>query len=386
MIYKFKDLYNPKLYDDSSIVYVTGKYNVFNNIVIDKFIRLSKGDTSIDFDTELFEEFGLSDTNLKSAISNTIDTDTFFDTVYSPPITGKWLTIVDYNTLTKAQLKRLQLYQKDPSPNGILIIRATEYRDYKSLLKDRFIATSNIVNLIQLSFPNRDTLNKVVRYMFKQRNIIPHSKAVDLFIMRMSSNYNAYTDIMDNIMQQLGSYDRQVELDYDTLKSLLKGVQFYLLDDFILTLTLPMKSKNIQRTRKVYSMEQELIYELGHKGLVYKLRSRVDELIEMRIAINKGYIPIRVKYSTREAKERIGENSRLHRLSNYSFKHTAYIASQTSLKDWLFIRLLLEGTDYERIIHTIVNRYALSRDRILNNLTIKNDIDNDMLRLNLIQH
>ncbi len=386
MIYKFKDIYNPKLYEDSSIVYVTGKYNVFNNIVIDKFISLSKGDTSIDFDTELFEEFGLSDTNLKSAISNTIGTDTFLDTVYSPPITGKWLTIVDYNTLTKAQLKRLQTYQKDPSSNGILIIRATEYRDYKSLLKDRFISTNSNVNLIQLSFPDRTTLREVVRGMFISRNIIPHSKAIDLFIMRMSSNYNAYTDIMDNIMQQLGSYNRQVELDYATLKPLLKGVQFYMLDDFILSLTAPMKSKKIQRNRKVYSMEQELIYELGHKGLVYKLRSRLDELIEMRIAINKGYIPIRVKYSTREAKERIGENSRLHRLSNYSFKHTAYIASQTSLKDWLFIRLILEGTDYERIIHSIVNRYALSRDRILNNLTIKNDIDNDMLRLNLIQH
>ena len=391
MVYNFSDIYNDTLYKNSRIIFITGKYNIFNNIVVDKFKDVSKGDILVDgLDSDIFEEFGLSDISTDK-VSNNIDIDTFFTTSNAAPVSGKWISIVDYNALTKTQKNKLGVYMKSPSENGILVIRLSDYKDFKEYLRNKIILNSSNINLIKLSFPSKSTLKEILYNKFISCNIDVSYKALDLFIMRLSSNYDTYDDVINSIVNNLGSMQskNKIQLSYKDMLEYLKGVQFYILDDFILQLLIPIKTKKIVTNRKIYKIEKEMLNELGAKGLVNKLRYRVDDLIEMRMAINNGYIPIRVKYSVQESKRRLGESSKLNKLSDYSFKYTAYIASKTSLKDWLFIKMLLNNIEnisnieeYERVIHSIVNRSTFNENRLLNDIGVIDTIENSLYELN----
>ena len=393
MVYNFSDIYNDEVYNNSKVIFIAGKYNIFNNIVVDTFKELSRGDIELDTtDDDIYKEFGLNDFVADSSqISNNIDIDTFFNTSNVAPVSGKWITIIDYTTLTKIQKNRLEVYMKSPSSNGILVIRISEYKDFKGYLRNKTILSSKDINLIKLSFPSKITLKEIINKKFKGYNINIPMKAIDLFIMRLSSNYDVYDDVIDNIVNNLGVINSktEIEISYEDMLTYLKDIQFYILDDFILQLITPMRSKKIVVNRKVYKVEGVMLNELGAKGLVYKLRYRIDELIEMRIAINNGYIPIRVKYSVVEAKRRLGENHRLNKLSDYAFRYTAYIASKTSLKDWLFMKMILNNIsnianseEYEKVIHALINRSTFNENRLLNDIGVSNIIENSLYELN----
>ncbi len=135
-------------------------------------------------------------------------------------------------------------------------------------------------------------------------------------------------------------------------------------------------------------MISALSQEFGPEKLVSKITYKIDDYIEFRIAINSGAIPIKVKYSVDEAKKRLGEESRLSKLSDFQFRRMSYIASQTSLKDWTYMRLILHNVtlkykaeSYEKVLYSLVNRSNLSEFRLNNDIGLKNSISPDLDRL-----
>lgn len=136
-------------------------------------------------------------------------------------------------------------------------------------------------------------------------------------------------------------------------------------------------------------MISALSQEFGPEKLVSKLKYKIDDYIEFRIAINSGIIPIKVKYSVAEAKNRLGEESRLAKISDFQFRRMSYIASQTSLRDWTYMRLILNNVtsryrkeSYEKVLYSLVNRSNLNEYRLNTDIGLVNSISPDLDRLN----
>lgn len=388
MKFRFKDIDNPKLYDGSQVVFVTGQYPIFINIVVDMLkdtCRIAQSEE----DVGLLDEFGVSDTD--PIASNSVDFETFLEVSKMPNINGRWVCSTDLNSLTKRQRESLQKYIKSPSRHGLLIITSTEFKEYAPYLKDRTVNGSQYVHLIQLSFPSRQKLLTIVHELFHQRGVEVDQRAAELFIMRMSASYNEYIDIMErNVVQMVrGQGTGSIFVDYPTMVECLKGVENFVLEDFLLQLTVPLKKDKIVKNRRLYKMVSAMINEYGAKQLVYKLRRKVDDIIEMRMAINSGYVPIGVKYSVEESQRRLGEEHPLNKLSEYAFRKLATLASQSSLKDWVSIKTILLSVNErateaqcEKVIHTIVNRSIYSDSRLLNNVEMQNIIESELFEVN----
>lgn len=390
MKYSFKDIENQAMYDTAQVLFITGPYNIFNNIVSDKLRFMCKGSLELgEEDNEVLREFNMSAFD-DGVLSNTIDFQTFIDVVKMPAVTGKWFCSVDYKMLTKKQRDMLDKFYKRPSENGVLVVSLSEFNDYKYFLKNRIIASSVHSHLIQLSFPNRRGLVDIVTNMLNERDVKVVQKAAELFVLRMSSSYDDYEEVIDRI-----SLDNKGNtLTYEDMVNQLKGIENYVLDDFLFQLTAPIRSKKIVATRKIYRMEAAMLQEFGARKLVTKLKYKVEDLIEMRMLINKGIIPIRVKYSVEEAKKRMGENNRLNKLSEFSFRKTATLASKTSLKDWILIKMILNSVDsnkspdseFERVLHIIINRSVLPEIRIKNDIGVANIINEGLFDINSRQY
>lgn len=389
MKYTFKDLDNQGMYDSTQVIFIAGPYNIFNNIVSDKLRFMCKGSLDPDsLDEDLLQEFNLSKSDTISW-NKSIDFQAFLDVVKIPAITGKWFCSIDYKMLTKKQKESMERYYKTPSSNGVLVVTLNDFADYKFYLRNRIIENSNNTHLIQLSFPSRTSLVGIVTSMMEERGVGVEKKAAELFVLRMSSSYDDYEEVIDRICL----YNKGNTINYQNMVEQLKGVENYVLDDFLFQLTAPIRSKKIVSTRKIYRMEEAMISEFGARKLVTKLKYKVEDLIEMRMLINKGIVPIRVRYSVEEAKRRMGEGNRLHKLSDFSFRKTATLASKTSLRDWIFIKMILNSveaksseSEYEKVIHTLINRSILNEHRILNDIGVSNIIEEGLFDINSTQY
>lgn len=383
MKYNFRDIVNDKLYSTAQVVFICGPYGIFNNIVSDRLRELCKGKIE-NVDTALFEEFELSAFDSDSS-NNSVDLMEFFELVKMPAISGKWYCLVDYKMLTKKQLDAVKKYYKHPSENGILIILLREFADYKDYLRDKFISASQNVHLIQLSFPNRKVLVELVTDLFEKHNVKVAPKAVELFVMRMSTSYDEY----DEVIERISLNYKNSTINYSNMVEELKGVDNFVLDDFLEQLTEPIKSDKIVTTRKIYKMESAMLADMGAKKLVEKLRYKINDLIEMRKLINSGIVPIRVRFSVEEAKRRMGENHPLYKLSDFSFRRMAYLASKTSLWDWTFMKIVLSRVngrstpaEFERVIQILVNRTRFCEDRRMNDIGVSDIISKGLMDLN----
>lgn len=383
MKYNFRDIVNDKLYSTAQVVFICGPYGIFNNIVSDRLRELCKGKIE-NVDTALFEEFELSAFDSDSS-NNSVDLMEFLELVKMPAISGKWYCLVDYKMLTKKQLDAVKKYYKHPSENGILIILLREFADYKDFLRDKFISVSQNVHLIQLSFPNRKVLAELVTDLFEKHNVKVAPKAVELFVMRMSTSYDEY----DEVIERISLNYKNSTINYSNMVEELKGVDNFVLDDFLEQLTEPIKSDRIITTRKIYKMESAMLADMGAKKLVEKLRYKINDLIEMRKLINSGIVPIRVRFSVDEAKRRMGENHPLYKLSDFSFRRMAYLASKTSLWDWTFMKIVLSRVngrstpaEFERVIQILVNRTRFCEDRRMNDIGISDIIRKGLMELN----
>ena len=324
--------------------------------------------------------------------------DTFRQVIDSPSISGKWFCSANYSFMSKKQKEWLKGYMKDPSDNGRLVISCSEYKDYKELLKNKIILNSSFINLIQLSFPYRTILEAVVKNIFESKGVYIEQRAIELFIMRMSSSYDNYEEVIDKILVESVPSDMSGQgpnwkytITYDDTLSAMKGIENFVLDDLLERLLIPLKSDKTNGKNKTYRMLGALLEEMGPQQLVNKLRYKVDDYIEFRLAINRGIIPIRVKFYVEEAKKDLGESNKITKYSDYTFRKMAIIASQTSLRDWTYMRLLLNNikyrykpTSYERALYSLTARSVLNVSRLDNDIGIDNILRIGVNELNKI--
>lgn len=369
MKYAFKNILEEDLYKSGLCVFVTGPYSIFNNIVSDKFKDMASSKEEFHVDPELLTEFGI--TNVAETKPNTsVDIDTFRDVINIANIHGKWYCKASWETMNKKQREYVMEYMKSPNSNGYLIVVIEKYADYRFFLKHRLLANSKESHLIQLSFPNRAVLKDIVIERFRRRGATISVEAAELFVMRMSASYEDYERITEKVLTMFSG-----EITQKDMEKALKGVENYIIEDFIEFLLKPLSGSEIQKNRKIYKMYGALVREMGAEEVISKIRYRVDELIEFRVAINRGIIPIQVRFSVEEAKQRLGEEHKLFKVPDFKFRKLAYIASQTSLTDWFYMQTILtkagngryrmrDKEEYERLLYTLVHRSVLNAHRI----------------------
>lgn len=384
MKFKFSDIYEGSLYDTARAVIVTGQYDIFSNLVVDRLKSICKEDVEYtDVSYELEGEF-LDGARNKSE-ENYMSFDEFMDVVSVPSMVGKWYCSIDYKMLTKRQRDKLKRYLRNPSDNGVLVIISKDYVDYKEFLKNNIIKAHKNSHLIQLQFPDRITLKKILGEMLEHRGVKLPIKAVELFIMRMGNNYEEYGDTLDIVCKGR----ENTALTYKEFSESMKGVENYVIDDFIEYLLRGVKSKKVVVTRKIYRILDGLIQDIGPKSTVFKVRFKVEDLIAMRIFINDGIIPIGVKFSVAEAKGRIGEGNKLYNINDYAFRRLVELASVTSLRDLLYIKMILGNInnnwneeEYERVLHSVIHRAIFSSNRLINNIGLDSVLDSQLYDIN----
>lgn len=381
MIYSFKDINNLDIDKNSYILFLGGSYPIFSNMVADRCANSCKGELKVDL--SMFDEFNI-DASVEAV--EKIDFDSFLVYVKTRKLVGKWYCSVDYKNLTKKQQESLIDYIKHPSENGTLVVYLHDWRDVKGFSKNRIIQKSPNVNMLDLSWPNRKVLQGLLIDMFKERKVSLNDSAAQLFIMRMGNQYNDYMEEIEKIC--LGNEGK--EINYNMMLSYLDGITNYAIDDFVMSIIKPVKNDKIVLTRKSYKVLNTLIDDLGAKGLVRKLRSRVNTYIEYRININNGNIPILVPYSVEEVQKKLPDSSVIKKVSDVSFKRNAKIASLTTLKDWYFIKMILESAskskdeqDYVRVLMAVIHRGIFPQDRLLNLIGIKDTLDEGLYSLDI---
>lgn len=381
MIYSFKDIKNLDIDKKSYILFLGGNYPIFSNMVSDRCSESCKGELKLDL--SMFDEFNI-DSSVES--SEKISFDDFLLYVKTRKLVGKWFCSVDYKNLTKKQQELLVEYMKKPSENGILVIYLNDWKNLKGFHKSKIVQKSPNVNLLDLSWPNRKVLHGLLQDIFAERQVKVIDSAIQLFIMRMGNQYNDYMEEIDKIC--LGNEGKEVS--YQMMLSYLDGITNYAIDDFVMAIIKPVRNDKIVLNRKSYKVLNTLMDDLGAKGLVRKLRSRVETYIEYRIHINNGNIPILVPYSVEEVQKKLPDTSVIKKISDVSFKRNAKIASLTTLKDWYFIKMILESAsksnneeDYVRVLMAVIHRGIFPQDRLLNLIGIKDTLNEGIYDLNI---
>lgn len=367
--YSFSGLFDATMYDSAQVMVVTGPYSIFSNMVSDRLRDMCRGKIELGSGiNEFFEEFGLGNLSDRDQ-SSMVPLDLFFEVVKAPALSGKWFCRVDWKEITKKQHNVLERYIKNPSPYGVLVITSSEFQDYISLLRNKVLNNSQVSHLIQLSFPSRKGLKQVIEEILSSKGAHATEGAIQTFILRMSNCYEEYEERLDAIAKAYRGH----AITQSEMAEALEGVENYVLDDFIRQLTVPVKNTRMLNSRKINKMLRVMIDELGPIGLVKKLRYKVNDAIQMRLLINSGVVPVRIRYSVDEAKRKIPDDNKLKGMNDYSFKRLAQVASLTSLRDWVFMKLILSTPtteyredEYERALFALINRTAFSNDRLEN--------------------
>ena len=393
MQYSFKDMLNTAIYENTAVMFVVGKYVIFNNMIGDTLKQICI-DADVDYEStvSISDEFGLGRDNNDEVWSNTVDFNTFLDVIGVSSINGKWFCRTDLSLLNKKQKERLNEYIKNPSDNGILVITSTDWQVYREYLRNRTLRISKKSHLIQLGFPNRNILKQIVKQMFESKGLEIDAKAVDLFIIRLSQAYDDYDTVIDNISE----IHKEGVIDSKLMKDYLKGIENYVISDYVEELMKPLSSDKTNN-KKVLRMMTILEDDLGSKNLVYQLLKIIDECIEYRILINNGYIPIGINYFFNDVIKSIPNNEKYKDMQEWQFRKKARLASLTSLKDWEFMKLFLNKAvenvrisddemdkKCQKALYEITTRSVLSESRIENIIGMSDSINIEMSKLNRV--
>lgn len=368
MKYTFKDFDSNELFQDNlRVLIVTGNYAIFNSMVCDRVRSMCKGEP-IKFDEKLLADFGIKVDNTNAAdVNNTLDLESFIGTINVVPYSGKWYCNTPISLMTKKQKEWFKSYIKNPSDNGILVLQSMEYKEFSEFLRDRTISQSKNVHIIQLSFPDRPTLYKIVEDKFREHGVGIQRSEIETFVFRMSNAYDDYDRIIDKICSNI---EVGQEITKKELLDGLHGINNCVIDDFIERLLIPFKTDTPSNRKVIFHMLGALMEEYGAQGLCNKLLKQVNMYILFRQEINKGNIPVLVRYSLNEVKNRLGENHPLNKVSDFRFRRQAFIASRTSLKDWVYIKLILESATYynqrsfEEALYRITVRSILNQNML----------------------
>lgn len=393
MKYTFKDMLTAEIYESAKVLFVFGKYNMFNNLVSDEVKARCISTDTIEGSIGVEEEFGISASD-SSDISSSVDFNTFMDVNGVANVSGKWFCKVELQTLTKKQKEKLAKYIKAPSDTGILVVVSTEWKDYREYLKNKVLAYSKVCHIIELSFPSKDIVKALIKQMFEERGIEIQSSAIDMFMTKMSVAYDEYEVVINKIKDVHGSG----VLESKDLKVYMKGIDHYILDDFILELTKPMVSDKTN-SKKVLKIMMTLESEVGAKTLVYNLLNIINECIEFRILINTGMIPINLNYFFNEVINRIGKDTKYGKMKEYTFRRKALLASQTSLRDWEYMKLILFNAiknvrisddemdkKCQKALYELCTRTVITPDRINNIIGIDNVLHKQLYNINKIKY
>lgn len=380
MIFKFSSLYDYKseLYS-GNVVIILGDNFIFNKIVTDRLKKIAIPDfLHSNIGSDLSDEFVVSSSN---ETMNSISLEEFIRSKDTYPMMGRWFCFVMYDSLSKSNQEFIKEYIKNSKDTGILVINCSDYRNYK-LFRANAVKNSKLVNLIDLSYPDRTTLKIAIIDLLTKLNNgnkIPISdKALELFIMRMGSDYNGYY----SVLQKLANDFKDKQISYDDMLIYLKGIDNYNIDEFIERLVTTKITDKFIKTRKVYKAYYSLCEDLGIKKLISRLNYKLDAILEMRYLINTGEVPILVRYGVKPIQDKLDDTSKLKKLSSFAFKKLARLASLTSLRDWFYIKMMLNkyNSKYiselqgERIMHDIIHRGAFSSERINNDIAILDSI------------
>ena len=397
MEYRFQDIDNDNMYNSCHVMYVLGGYDIFNNMVIDRLRSMAVPkelvETSSEYLNNFMADLVANDANEtdSSAGMNTVSFNEFIELKGSYPMRGRWYCSVSYNELNSKQLESLNEYIKSSKGSGILVVSCREYKDYRNILKSRFIKNSKNVHMIQLSFPSRNKLSDIVSAKLNSGGVKANDKAIQLFIMRLSNAYDDYNKVLDGIIDTY----KGKNIGYDEMLDSLRGIENYVLDDFIDQLTAGVKNRKIVKSRKIYRMLNSLLESMSAESLVKKLRNKVDILFELRRLINNGTIPVLVRYSATSIQDKLPDTSKVKSLSSKAFKRYSLIASKTSLEDWFLMSVILKGNnrcmsrirgelEYRHILIELVHRTIASPERLMNDIGVKNVLDESLFNLNTV--
>ena len=240
MFYKFDSILVEDIYLRSRVFIAVGKYSIFNNMTVDTLKGFLRSSSAVNSDAvALADDFGIEEDSTSGNGINSVTLEQFLELVYTPSVIGKWYCQIDWGYLSKKNKERVLKYFKDPNENGVLVITSTDWKVYRELLNNKVIRQSMKTNLLQLSFPDRKTLKAVVKQLFESKNIILDNGALELFINRMSSAYDKYEETIEKIAEGFGDKHSDVAVKASDMKVYMKGIENFVLDDFIRALTKP---------------------------------------------------------------------------------------------------------------------------------------------------
>lgn len=393
MKYSFKEILDAEIYESTRVMFVLGKYTWFNNMVCDTLKSMCIN-TENEFNASIGieDEFNIKDSDANESAYNSVDFATFMEVIGVPSINGKWYCRAEFSTLNKKQKETLFKYIKEPSDNGILIITSDDWLQYKDILKNKILLFSKVSNIMQLGFPNKQILKGIVAQSFSEKGIEIESSAVDFFIMRMSSAYDKYEEQINSIID----IHKSSVLTSKDLKVYMKGIENFIIDDFVGELLKPMVSDKTN-SKKVLKIMMTLEDELGAKNLVYQLLKKIEEYIEFRLLINTGYIPIGINYFYKDIIKSLPDPKKYEKMNEWVFRKRAETASLTSLRDWEYMKLILnkaieniEITDAElnikcqKALYELSTRSVLTPDRINNIIGIDNVLRKKLKELDMV--
>lgn len=395
MKYSFSDMLNADIYESTRVMFVFGKYIWFNNMVCDTLKTFCINENQAEIQSlGLDDEFNIASTEDDDIITSSVDFNTFFDVIGVANINGKWFCKAELSMLNKRQIEKVTKYMKDPSDNGILVIVASEWKEYKDFLKNRILSFSRVSHMITLSFPNKKVLNSIVGQTFNERGIELDANAIEYFITRMGREYEQYEDVISEIVEKhTTSY-----LSLKDMKSYMKNIEYFVIDDFIYQLLSPLSSDKTNN-KKVLRILSALQEQLGAKNLVYSLLKTIDEYIEFRILINKGVIPIGIEYFFSDIMYTLGKGNKYEKMNEWMFRRKAQVASMTSLTDWEYMKMILASSIRNirlpdkileerctKALYELATRSILTTDRLNNIIGADNIISKQFNNINRIQY
>lgn len=394
MKYTFKEMLNADIYESTKVMFVLGQYMLFNNLVCDELKAMCMEDNpvTLNINDEISGEFGL-ETDNESSTSNSVDFNTFMEVVTVPSINGKWYCKVDLASLNKKQKDQLFNYIKSPTDNGILVVSSNDWKVYKDVLKNRVLSFSKVSHIMQLSFPSKDVLKVIVQQLFADKGIDIQPPAIEYFILRMSSAYDKYEGVIDTIVTN----HKSTTLELSDIKNYMSGIENFILNDLVMQLPKPMTSDKTN-SKKILKILMYLEEEFTAKGILYKLLNIINECIEFRVLINSGKIPMGINYFYKDVIDSLGgEKSKYGKMKEWTFRNKANLASQTSLRDWVYMRLILQkaiddikvsdaemDAKCQKALYELCTRSVLHPDRIDNIIGVKDILDKTMEDVNHI--
>lgn len=336
------------------IVYVLCSNLFFSNLVIDRL--LDGTEKKISLSDDLMEELNLPSTDGKSLRQNSLGE--FLKVVNTPNVLGRWVCLVDYSSLQKQDLTQLSNYNMNSTSNGLLVVRVSDFRQYSNILNAKGVKTSKKVATLVYPYISHDILKpELIRY-FKSAGITFDSHVtVSNLIYRIGTNYGQYQEVLNRLELVDNKLTAEIFTDIDNYDSL---------DLVTEVLRCKSKGKAIRKT-KVHKVLNILLETYTIEKLVTSIRYCLKDLIDFRILINQGVIPVIVEVDCDTIKANLDDTKyeRIKKFSTYKFKRYLKLASEISSSDLLGVYIIIgqlksgnPEITYYSIINSLLGRYA----------------------------